>query len=55
MNYEEYRRRYFVDPQPPQKYKFIGIGGISLYIADYEAAITHYSQVLGPATPISPS
>jgi hypothetical protein len=47
LDYEAYRRAYFVDPHPPQKYHFTGIGGISLYISDYEAAISFYSQVLG--------
>jgi len=48
MDYEEYKRAYFVDPQPMSKFGFIGFHGVALYYQKYEAAVGYYTRVLGP-------
>ena len=48
MNYEEYRKAYYPDPQPKSKFNFSRVGGVSLYFAEYEKALDYYTQVLGP-------
>ena len=48
MDYETYRSKYFVDPAPQPRYNFIGNFGVTLFYEDYEAALTYYTQVLGP-------
>lgn len=48
MEYEEYRRKYFVDPPPEPRYEFAGIHGIALYYEDYDRAVAFYQEVLGP-------
>ena len=48
MDYESYKKSYFVYPQPEPKFEFVGLHGIALFINDYEAAVAFYSEVLGP-------
>ena len=48
MEYETYRRRFFVDPAPEPRYGFEGLHGTTLYFADYAAAVAYYRRVLGP-------
>ena len=48
MDYETYRKKYFVELTPEQRYTFTGIHGITLYYQDYEAAADYYQRVLGP-------
>ena len=48
MDYDAYRRQYFTDPQPEARFGFAGMHGLTLYFADYEAAIAYYERVLGP-------
>jgi len=48
MDYESYKKSYFVNPQPETKFEFVGLHGIALFINDYEAAVAYYSEVLGP-------
>lgn len=45
---ETYRRRFFVDPQPPSRFDYVGLNGVTLYFADFAAATAYYEQVLGP-------
>ena len=47
MDYESYRRKYFVRPAPKKKAGIIGQQGISVYIKDYQAAQKYYSKVFG--------
>lgn len=47
MDFETYRKKYFTDPPPQQRYKFKGDFGVTLFYQDYEAAIAYYEQVLG--------
>lgn len=48
MDYETYRKNYFVDPAPDPRFNYAGINGVALYYEAYEAAIDYYTQVLGP-------
>lgn len=48
MDYETYRRLYFVQPPPRPRFPFAGINGVSLYIHEYERALAFYEAVLGP-------
>jgi uncharacterized glyoxalase superfamily protein PhnB len=48
MDYEAYRRQFFADPPPEPRFDIRGIGGASLFVADYAAALTYYTAVLGP-------
>lgn len=48
MDYQSYRQKYFVNPPPKPLYDFLGLHGTTLYFNDFEAAVGHYTQVLGP-------
>jgi hypothetical protein len=48
MDYEDYRKAYFTDPPPAQKFDFIGLHGVALFFEEYESAVAYYSNVLGP-------
>ena len=48
MDYETYRKNYFVNPQPKSLFDFAGIHGATLYYQDYQSALAFYKQVLGP-------
>lgn len=47
MDYEAYRKAYFVDPPPQPRFQFTGLHGAALYFRDYETAVSFYTQVLG--------
>ena len=47
MDYEEYRQRYYTDPSPPQKFKFSGIQGATLFYQEYAQALAFFRQVFG--------
>lgn len=47
MDYEEYRRKYFIDPPPQERYEAQGILGATLYYQDYQAALDFVRQVFG--------
>jgi len=47
MNYEEYKKAYFVEPAPESKFDFVGLHGVALYFNDYDTAVTYYTKVLG--------
>ena len=48
MNYEEYKKANFVDPQPEPKFEFDGLFGFALFVEDYQSAVAYYTEVLGP-------
>ena len=50
MDYETYKKRYFTDPAPEQRYRFSGNFGVTLYYEDYDAAIAYFEKVLGSPT-----
>ena len=47
MNYEEYRRSYFIEPVPAPRYRFSGYFGVTLYFEAFDSAVAYYRQVLG--------
>jgi len=47
MDYESYRRNYFVDPQPEPRFEYLGLHGVTLFFSDFEAAVEYYTRVLG--------
>ena len=47
MDYEEYRQRNYTDPPPPQKFKFSGIQGATLFYQEYAQALAFFRQVFG--------
>lgn len=48
MDVDAYRRQFFARPQPQARFAFVGLHGLTLYFADYAAAVAYYAQVLGP-------
>ena len=48
MDFNAYRRSFFVDPPPEQRFRFRGSFGATMYFEDYRAAIGFYEKVLGP-------
>jgi hypothetical protein len=48
MDYEEYRKNFFVEPQPEQRFRFVDSFGVTLYFEDYERAVKYYERVFGP-------
>lgn len=48
MDYETYKEKYFVKPQPESRFDFLGLNGIALFFEDYQAALDYYTAVLGP-------
>ncbi len=48
MNFEEYRRAYFVDPSPAPRFRFSGSFGVPLYFEAFNPAVGYYESVLGP-------
>ena len=47
MNYEEYRKKYFQDPVPPERFELHGVLGATLYYGDYPAALAFITQIFG--------
>jgi len=47
VDFESYRRRYFVAPAPEPRFAFTGLHGATLYFSDYPAAVAYYERVLG--------
>jgi uncharacterized glyoxalase superfamily protein PhnB len=48
MDYNEYRKAYFVQPPPQGRFRFVGSFGTTLYYEDYQQAIAFYERALGP-------
>lgn len=48
MDYETYRKNFFVEPQPLAQHNFTGTIGVALFFEEYETAVDFYRQVLGP-------
>ena len=48
MDFEDYRKKYFLEPQPEEQFDFSGQIGITLYFQEYERAVDFYQRVLGP-------
>jgi hypothetical protein len=48
MDFETYRRAYYVDPPPEPRFRFKGSFGVTLFFEDYGPAVAFYERVLGP-------
>lgn len=48
MDFDGYRKAYFVEPAPEPRFCFRGSFGATLYFEDFAAAVEFYQQVLGP-------
>jgi uncharacterized glyoxalase superfamily protein PhnB len=48
MDYETYKKNYYVDPPPEPRFHFAGAWGATLYYEDYQKALDFYGEVLGP-------
>jgi hypothetical protein len=46
--YEAYRKANFAQPPPEPRFHFRGSFGVTLFFAEFDAAVTYYTQVLGP-------
>ncbi|HLF37033.1 MAG TPA: VOC family protein [Anaerolineales bacterium] len=48
MDFDSYRKTYFIDPAPDPRFSFADSFGVTIYFESFEAAIAYYEQVLGP-------
>ena len=48
MNYEEYKKAYYVDPKPKPQFRFAESIEVTLFFEDFDVAVAFYEQVLGP-------
>ena len=48
MDYEEYRRSFFIEPQPEQRFRFVNTFGVTLFFEDFDTAVNYYERALGP-------
>jgi len=48
LDFETYKKNYYVDPQPEPRFHFAGAWGATLYYEDYQKALAFYREVLGP-------
>lgn len=48
MDYETYKQRYYRRPLPKQRFRFVGLHGVTLFFEAYEAAVEFYTAVFGP-------
>ncbi|MCW5875457.1 MAG: hypothetical protein KIS85_01125 [Anaerolineales bacterium] len=47
MDYAEYRKKFFTDPAPQQRFRLQGIMGVTLYYEDYRAALKFVAGIFG--------
>lgn len=47
MDFEEYQKKYYADPQPEHKFAYSGILGMTLYYQDYTSALDFFRKVFG--------
>jgi hypothetical protein len=48
MDLDTYRKTFFTDPAPAPRFRFRGIGGVSIDVEDEAAGVAFYTAVLGP-------
>lgn len=48
MDFDSYRKSYFVHPTPEPRFRFKGTFGTTLYFENFKEAVAFYGQVLGP-------
>ena len=47
VDYEEYRKLFFVEPAPEPRFDYEGLHGITLFFEEFKAAVEYYIRVLG--------
>jgi hypothetical protein len=47
VDYEEYRRKFFRDPAPRERFFTHGVIGVTLYYEDYAPALSFITKVFG--------
>jgi hypothetical protein len=50
VDFDAYRKAFFVEPAPHQRFRFKSAFGTTVYFEDYQEAIAFYEKVLGPPT-----
>lgn len=50
VDFDLYRKAFFVQPAPQQRFEFKSSFGTTVYFEDFEEAIAFYENVLGPPT-----
>jgi len=48
MDYDSYRKAYFVDPPPETRFHVRDSFEVTLYFEDFEKAVAFYEGILGP-------
>ena len=48
MDYTQYQKAFFTQPQPEPRFAFTGLFGATLFYEDFATAVAYYTQVLGP-------
>ena len=48
MDYQSYKKKYFIQPSPQPIFNLIGFYQVALFFQDYTAALRYYTEVLGP-------
>jgi catechol 2,3-dioxygenase-like lactoylglutathione lyase family enzyme len=47
MDFEEYKRKFFVSPAPDQQFQIVGLKGAAIYVSDYAKALDFYTKLFG--------
>jgi hypothetical protein len=48
VNFEEYKKAFYADPEPEQRYSFAESIEATLFFEDFDIAVAFYEKVLGP-------
>ena len=48
MNYEEYKKAYYADPEPTPRFSFAESLEVTLFFEEFDVAAAYYERVLGP-------
>ncbi|MCA9727473.1 MAG: hypothetical protein KC729_07305 [Candidatus Eisenbacteria bacterium] len=48
VDYETYRKSYFVDPTPEPRFRYVRSWGAAIYVRDFARALEFYTRVFGP-------
>jgi hypothetical protein len=47
VNYQEYQKAFFTDPEPTQRFDFNWSFGVTLFFETFTKAVAYYTEVLG--------
>ena len=48
MNYEEYKKAFYADPEPEPRFEFAESLEVTLFFEQFDEATAYYERVLGP-------